>query len=660
MPRLVKIAGPAILLVVAFLSLLWALAFGGAAAPQAVFDPGAVVRFGLPIATMLGNLGVALTIGALVLVCFALNSGPEFNRALDIAAAASAFWTVAAAATGFLTFLSLSGTPVSFDQNFGSVLGQFLSGQPTGQTLGPSWLATVLIAAVVTVLCFAVRNRTALLFVTLLAIAGLVPATLQGHSGDAAGHDAATSSLGLHLVFASIWLGGLVTIVLLRTTLGGGRLGQVLGRYSTLAIICFIVVAASGYVNAALRVGTLPQLLTPYGILVLIKVLALLVLGLFGLVQRTVLVKKLQTTKGSGNGFFWWLVAAELGFMGLASGVAAALAKTATPVAQTRGGTSPAWVLTSGPLPPELTFARYFTTWNFDLIWVLVCAFLAFFYLAGVWRLHRRGDHWPWYRTVLWLAGLALLFFVTNGGINAYEKYLFSAHMLGHMLLGMMIPVLLAPAAPITLALRAIRKRTDGSRGPREWIMIVVHAPISKLLTNPIITAVIFVGSLWAFYYSPLFGWATVDHIGHEWMTLHFLIAGYLFVQSLIGVDPVPFRASYPMRLLTLLATMAFHAFFGLALTTGTGLLLANWYGAMGRTWGLSAIADQQAGGAIAWSVGEIPTVILAITVAIMWSRSDDREAKRLDRKADRDGDRELEEYNRMLQDRARDGAPRP
>jgi putative copper resistance protein D len=132
------------------------------------------------------------------------------------------------------------------------------------------------------------------------------------------------------------------------------------------------------------------------------------------------LVKKMQNAKNGGNGFFWWLVAAELGFMGLASGVAAALAKTQTPVAQTRGGTSPAWVLTSGPLPPPITVERYFTLWNFDLIWVLVCVFLAFFYLAGVWRLHRRGDRWPWYRTVLWLAGLALLFIVTNGGINVY------------------------------------------------------------------------------------------------------------------------------------------------------------------------------------------------------------------------------------------------
>ncbi|HQE46601.1 MAG TPA: cytochrome c oxidase assembly protein, partial [Rhodoglobus sp.] len=128
-------------------------------------------------------------------------------------------------------------------------------------------------------------------------------------------------------------------------------------------------------------------------------------------------------------------------------------------------------------------------------------------------------------------------------------------------------------------------------------------------------------------------------------------LTGYLFVFSLIGIDPAPNRAPFPIRLVTLFATMAFHAFFGLALVTGTGLLLVDWYGAMG--WGTKAILDQQAGGAIAWSVGEIPNAIIAIAIVVLWSRSDDREQKRYDRKADRDGDAELEEYNRMLAERA-------
>ena len=645
MPRVLRVAGPVVLVVVALLALLAALAFGGGASAPLLADPGALVRYGLPITKLLVNLSAAGMIGALVLACFALSPREsEFTRTLDVAAASAAIMTVVSAITGLLTFLSVTGIPLSFDQTFTDGLSSFV----TSVSLGQAWLGTTLIAAAVTVLCFAVRNQTALAFVTALALLSLLPMAQQGHAAGTAGHDAAITALGLHIAFAAIWLGGLLTIVLIRRTLDGGRILPVLERYSTLAIVCFTVVAASGYVSAELRIGTLQNLATPYGILVLIKVLALVALGLFGVTQRRYLIGRLRSSGKRST--FWWLVTAELAFMGIASGVAAALARTATPIAQTLGtAPTPAEILTGEKLPPPLTFERYFTSWNFDLLWVLGCAFAIFFYLAGVRRLSKRGDRWPLHRTILWIAGIALLFYITSGGVNVYEKYLFSTHMLAHMALTMMVSLLLVPGAPITLALRAIRKRSDGSRGPREWIMLTVHSRVATVLTNPIVTAALFAGSLWAFYYTPLLRWATTDHIGHEWMVVHFLITGYLFVQSLIGIDPVPYRLPYPFRLVLLLGTMAFHAFFGLTLITSTGLLLADWFGAMGRTWGQTALGDQQTGGGIAWSIGEIPTVILAIVVAIQWSRSDERETKRRDRNADRTGEAELNAYNERL-----------
>ena len=637
---------PALLLVVAVLCLLAALLFGGGANAPIAVDPGAVVRFGLPVAKVLVNIGAAGTIGALVLICFVLSRDqPEFDRTLDFAAGASAFWAIASGSAGFFTFLSVYVQPVSLDSRFGDLLAAFF----TEVDFGQAWLATTLVAAATTVLCFAVRNQTALLFVTGFAIVALVPMAQQGHAAGAAGHDSAVSSLGLHLVFAAIWLGGLLTVAVIRPSLEAGRIGVVLARYSSFALVCFIVVAVSGYVNAALRIGSLDDLLRPYGVLVVVKVGALLALGVFGAIQRRYLVRRMQQENNRENLFFWGLVAAELAFMGIASGVAAALARTDPLVDEEVVTSTPALTLTGEALPPELIAIRFLTEWKFDVLWILVIGFLAFFYLAGVWRLHRRGDRWPIHRTLLWLAGLALLFYVTNGALNVYEKYLFSAHMLAHMTLGMMIPVLLVPAAPVTLALRAIHKRADGSRGIREWIMLAAHSRIAGVLANPIVTAVLFTGSLWLFYYTPVFAFATEDHIGHQLMIVHFLVTGYLFVQALIGVDPVPYKAPYPLRLILLLATMASHAFFGLSLTTGESLLLADWYGAMGRPWGLSALADQQVGGGIAWSVGEIPTITLAVIVAFMWFRNDTKEAKRLDRKADRDGDADLSEYNDML-----------
>jgi putative copper resistance protein D len=222
--------------------------------------------------------------------------------------------------------------------------------------------------------------------------------------------------------------------------------------------------------------------------------------------------------------------------------------------------------------------------------------------------------------------------------------------MIEHMLLTMLIPVGIVLGAPVTLVARAIEVRHDGSRGMREWFLGIIHSKWIGFVGHPLVSTVVFGLSLMVFYYSPLLSWASTTHLGHEWMILHFLLAGYLFVQALIGVDPSPHRTSYPVRMILLMGTMGFHAFFGLSLMTGTSLLLPEWFGAMGRTWGDSPLVDQQVGGAIAWGIGELPTLILSAMVVLSWIRSDEREAKRSDRQAVPDHDAELEGYNAMLE----------
>ena len=226
---------------------------------------------------------------------------------------------------------------------------------------------------------------------------------------------------------------------------------------------------------------------------------------------------------------------------------------------------------------------------------------------------------------------------------------LFSTHMLGHMALTMVVPLFLVLGAPVTLALKALTPRMDGSRGLREWILIGIHSRWSKLITHPIFAAVNFAGSIIIFYYSEAFGFALRQHVGHELMVTHFLLTGYIFILTMIGIDPLPTRAPYPLRLLILLATMAFHAFFGVAVMGQTTLIQASYFGNMGRDWGLSALEDQQLGGSIMWGVGEIPTVLVAIGVALQWSRTDARETKRKDRAAERNNDADLTAYNNMF-----------
>ena len=641
-----RAVGPAILLIAALIALVAALAYGGGAAPLQIADAGPVVRWGLPIAKLAVNLAAAVMAGSLVTALFTLRAGERpFDTALDLASIGAAVFTVSSAVTGFLTFVNVMNATPSADAVFGEQLGRFLMDTELGRT----WLITTLAGATLTVLTFVARSWTATLLIAVLSMAALVPMGTQGHSGELSSHNLATASLVLHIIAAAVWLGGLVLLVVLRPRMARTELVDALSRYSSIALVAFVVVAVSGTVRAAVSVVTFEGLFSRYGGILLVKVVALLLLGVLGAWYRTRIIRSMRGSDAVTRRF-WMLVVLELALMGIASGAAAALARTATPVTESRLDLSdPAVALTNSPVPSELVPTSWFTAWDPDLIWLFVVGFGLFFYLAGVWRLHRRGDKWPVYRTVLWVLGMLLLLWVTCGPVNAYQDYLFSVHMLGHMLLNMGIPVLLVPGAPITLALRAIRKRDDGTRGGREWIMWAIHTPFAKVVTHPVFAAAMFIGSLWLFYYSDLFRWSLYDHLGHEWMTVHFLISGYLFVLSLIGIDPIPYRFPYPMRLVTLVAVIAMHAFFGIAIMMQTGLFVAEWYGSMGRTWGATPLEDQYVGGGIAWSVGEIPSVILGITVAIQWSRSDDRIQRRRDRHADRTGDAELEAYNARL-----------
>ena len=625
----------AVLAVTGVAAVLIGLAITGAAETPLLLDPGPFVRYGIPIASLVTNVAAAVTLGPLVLVLFAVPGGaPAAERLLRLAGIAAAVWTLAELLSLLLAFAEAIGKPLRLDDTFSAGLWQYVTDTESGQAR----LWAVGLTALVTIVIAFSSGPWILAGAVVLSGAALVAVSQLGHQGGTADHDIAWGGLFLHMAFAAVWLGGLVGILLARDK-------TVVERYSSVALVSFIVVAGSGIVSAWVRIGGFEGLWTSYGILVIIKALALLALGAVGILHRTWAIRRLPKRSA-----FWSIVVGELALMGIASGMAAALASSAPPVDPRPTGTSPAELLTGAPLPPDPSFERYLFGISLDPIWLALIIAAGVFYLAGVIRLARRGDRWPVLRTVSWFAGLLVLLWATNGGIGAYVDLLFSAHMLMHMVIGMLAPVLLVPGAPITLLMRAVAPRKDGSRGAREWVLEGVHSWYGRTIANPYVAAAIFVLSLWVFYYTPLFRWATTTHIGHEWMIVHFLISGYLFVQSLVGVDPGPSRPPYPVRLIILLATMAVHAFFGLAIMTSTGVFLADWFGAMGWDTGVSALQDQQRAGGIAWSVGEIPTLALAVTVAIQWARSDTREQRRLDRKADRDGDAERAAYNAMLQ----------
>ncbi|MFC8663755.1 cytochrome c oxidase assembly protein [Streptomyces sp. NPDC057199] len=301
---------------------------------------------------------------------------------------------------------------------------------------------------------------------------------------------------------------------------------------------------------------------------------------------------------------------------------------------------------TTMDLPP-FTLGRGLE-WSPDPFFLVACLLGLALYGWGVVRLVRRGDAWPVGRTVAFVVGVLSVMLVLCTGLNDYGMVMFSVHMVQHMVISMLSPILILLGAPITLALRALPTAGRDRKGPRELLLMFLHSRLMKVVTHPAFTIPLFIASLYALYFTPIFDFLMDSKAGHIAMMCHFLAVGLVFFWPIMGVDPGPHRPGYLMRMLELFAGMPFHAFFGIALMMASQPMVET-YENPPASLGIDALADQTAAGGIAWAFSEIPSVLVLLALLFQWHRSEERQARRADRAADRDGDKELEAYNAYL-----------
>ncbi|WP_193047111.1 cytochrome c oxidase assembly protein [Mycolicibacterium baixiangningiae] len=615
-------------------------------------DPGPVTTFGLPFMRAAGEIAAVTAVGAFLFAAFLVP--PQSNGVLDVAGyralrvgtAASAVWTVCAVLLVPLTVSDVSGQPLLDHLNpleIWSVAGLV--------DVAGAWRWTALLAAVVTLASLPVLRWawTPLLFAGSLLT--LMPLVLTGHSSSGGAHDLATNSLLIHLVAGALWAGGL--LMLLVHALRGGEHGDVAARrFSALALWCFVAMAFSGVINALVRLSPADLFRTEYGALVLAKAVALTLLGVLGYLQRRKGVAGLQA-EPTARGPLVRLALTEAVLFGLTFGIAVGLGRTPPPPPGSEP--TPVEVEIGYDLAGPPTVTRILFDWRFDLILGSAAIVLALVYLAGWWRLRRRGDAWPAGRTVAWLLGCATLLITTSSGLGRYMPAMFSVHMVAHMLLSMLVPILLVLGAPVTMALRAVPAAGKGQPpGPREWLLAALHSRVSRFLTHPIVALILFVAGFYGLYFGGLFEAGVDDHAAHILMNVHFLLSGYLFYWVVIGVDPTPRRIPQLAKLAIVFASLPLHAFFGVVLMGMQTVLAEGFYRSLQLSWHNDLLGDQKLGGSIAWAAGEIPLVLVLLALLIQWRRSDQRDAKRLDRAAERDHDADLTAYNAMLAEMSR------
>ncbi|MFC7330681.1 cytochrome c oxidase assembly protein [Marinactinospora rubrisoli] len=638
---------------VCLIALIIALVAGGAVTAQVIPglpDAGMLTRWGLPVTKTALDVFATLTLGALLLSAVLLPSdrgrlGGQAERYVRAASWLALGWAAAAGATLVFQLSDLLGLPA------GEVIGDQLTSFAGSVPQGIGLMLVILVSTAVALLGRTVASAAGALGLLGLTLVGIVPPALTGHSSSAPNHDLATTGLALHVLAVSVWVGGLALVAYHALRAGGEQLPVVADRFSRIALWAYIGVAIGGVASAASRLYSVSDLYTTsYGVLMMVKAALFLALGYVGWLHRRRTVPAL--TDGGGRGLFVRLVVVEIVVMSAVMGLAAALSRTAPPP-PLDGTFDPVRELLGFPLPPPISAGPLLTLWRPDLFYILLVVVLGGLYTAGVVRLLRRGDRWPWGRAVAWYAGLLTIVATKLSGVATYAMVLFSTHMVQHMVLSMLTPILLVLGAPATLALRALRPAARrGDRGPREWLTLFLNSRFSHFVTHPGFATPVFVVSTYALYFTPLFGTLMSSHLGHLAMSVHFLLAGFLFYWIMIGVDPAPRKIPYLLRIVLLLLVMGLHAFFGIAIMMQSAPIGMEYYGQFDVPWRSSIAEDQYAGGGVAWAVGELPTLLVLITLVVQWSRDEERAERRRERHSRRDGsdDADMDAYNAYLQ----------
>jgi len=214
---------------------------------------------------------------------------------------------------------------------------------------------------------------------------------------------------------------------------------------------------------------------------------------------------------------------------------------------------------------PAFGLQAVFTHWEFAPVVTVAVALTGAAYLWGVWRVARRhpARPWPWWRTALFLGGLAVVVLAIEGGIGVYDDVLFWDHMVQHLMLLMVAPPMLVAGQPVTLLLHA-------SRNPlHTWAKRAVRSRVAAFLTWPPFGLVAYTVTVVSTHLTGLTHEILVNQTLHNAEHVLYLVVGYLFFLPLLGHEPIRWRISYPIRLLVLVLAMPVDTFTGLILGYG-------------------------------------------------------------------------------------------
>jgi putative copper resistance protein D len=546
----------------------------------------------------------------------------------------ASLWALAAVVLIPVNAADANGVPMSYV--FGA-LGDFLSGTQTSQ----AWLLIAVTAGALAIGCWLSTTWRWTVGMTILAVLAALPTVVTAQVSVGSGHDLATDAAIIFTLVTTVWFAAVWSS---RSTAAaiGSRL--TLRRVARIGIVAAVVAVITRIGIGVFELAGQSPLRSAYGLGILLIIALLVILGLRAAGHLRAAGRPAEPApRGMLTAY-----GIDLALIIILLGVQAALLRLVP--ARYLAPQSPTQNYLGYDVPHAPQVALAFLPGRPNLLLFTVSVVLVGLYLWGYLRLRRSGDHWPVNRLLCWIAGWLMVVILIGSRMWTYSSATFSWHMVVHMTLNMGAPVLMVLGGPITLLLRASKAHGAGQPvGLHEVVSQLLNWRLVAFLLNPILVWLLFVGSLYILYFTPLFGLAMRYHWAHQLMAVHFLIIGYLFYWLVIGVDRPPRPLPHVAKLGYIFAAMPFHAFFAVAILSGGAIIGQNFYVSLDLPWLHDLAAQQRAGGQVTWATGEVPLFIVIIALVGQWFQQDQREARRKDRAADSGHDDSLEAYNEML-----------
>lgn len=229
-------------------------------------------------------------------------------------------------------------------------------------------------------------------------------------------------------------------------------------------------------------------------------------------------------------------------------------------------------------------------------------------YIVAISRTNRKYKNWPVTRTVFWVIGVFSVFLGVVGPIADRAHASFVAHMMAHLLLGMLGPLLLVLAAPMTLLLRSVPVNYG------RLLSKLLKSSYVQWITHPIIASILNAGGLWVLYASDLYNAIHSSILLFVLVHVHIFLAGYVFTLSMIYIEVTPHRTSFRFRAAVLILSMASHG------------ILSKWIYANPPAG--TEVADAQLGGMLMYYGGDAIDLVIVIILCYQHFRGSSRTIK--------------------------------